>query len=426
MSDIERRNLDILEQHFRDGCKLNCIQKLGVEIEHFIVHEDTGASVTYYEECGVVYLLHEIESYYPRHYYEGEHLLGLYNNDCSISLEPAGQLEISIVPKESIRVIQKIYQTFLRQLLPVLQRCGYRLVTLGYQPVSRADDLPLIPKKRYDYMDQYFQSSGTRGRNMMRGTAATQVSIDYCCEKDFQRKYKSAYLLMPALKLLTDNTPVFEGAPYQGCLARTYIWNNVDSVRCGMIPGTFRPDFGFRSYAEYLWNLPLIFLPPPEGSVYTGSRPVKDIWKDHLITPEDVEHILSMTFLDVRVKHYVEIRGADSMPFEYVMAYLALIKGLFFKPEVLEELLAQYPVTEQNILDAENHLMKKGYDSEIYGQPASVFLWKLLDLAEDHLEDGEALCLLPFRKNIQKRMTLAKEYYGIYPQTIPTNHRRKF
>ena len=108
------------------------------------------------------------------------------------------------------------------------------------------------------------------------------------------------------------------------------------------------------------------------------------------------------------------------------MAYLALIKGLFFKPEVLEELLAQYPVTEQNILDAENHLMKKGYDSEIYGQPASVFLWKLLDLAEDHLEDGEALCLLPFRKNIPKRMTLAKEYYGIYPQTIPPNHRRKF
>ena len=74
MSDIERRNLDILEQHFRDGCKLNCIQKLGVEIEHFIVHEDTGASVTYYEECGVEYLLHEIESYYPRHYYKRENI----------------------------------------------------------------------------------------------------------------------------------------------------------------------------------------------------------------------------------------------------------------------------------------------------------------------------------------------------------------
>ena len=184
----ERENLDILEQHFRDGCKLNCVQKLGVEIEHFIVRSDSGESVTYYEEQGIESILRELAPEFPRRHCEAGHLLGLYNNDYAISLEPAGQLEVSIVPKESICVIQKIYQSFLKQLYPLLKRRRFRLVTLGYQPVSQVDSLPLIPKKRYEYMDHYFQTAGTRGRNMMRGTAATQVSIDYCCEEDFRRR----------------------------------------------------------------------------------------------------------------------------------------------------------------------------------------------------------------------------------------------
>ena len=320
------------------------------------------------------------------------------------------------------RQIQKIYQSFLKQLYPLLKRRRFRLVTLGYQPVSQVDSLPLIPKKRYEYMDHYFQTAGTRGRNMMRGTAATQVSIDYCCEEDFRRKYRAAYLLMPALKLLTDNTPVFEGRPCDGYLTRTKIWNHVDPARCGTFPGLFREDFGFRSYAEYLWNLPLIFRPDGNEAVYTGSRPTRELWADSLLTPEDVEHILSMTFLDVRLKNYVEIRGADSMPLEYVMAYLALIKGLFFTPHVLEALLERLPHTEEAIRTAEQELSARGYEGTLYGTPAPEFLWNLLDLAEEHLDGGEALCLLPFRQNIQKRTTVKREYYGNNTKTIPADH----
>ena len=405
----ESKNLILLEQHFRDGCKLNCIQKLGVEIEHFIVRADSGKSVTYYEEQGIESLLLELSPLYPRHYYEGNRLLGLCNNDYAISLEPAGQFEISIVPKESIRVIQKIYQSFLHQLDPLLKRRRFRLVSLGYQPVSCVDSLPLIPKKRYEYMDRYFQTSGTRGRHMMRGTAATQVSIDYCCEEDFRRKYRAAYLLMPALKLLTDNTPVFEGKACTSHLARTDIWNHVDNARCGIFPGLFHQDFGFRSYAEYLWNLPLIFRPSPDGPVYTGARPVKELWSDSLLTEEDISHILSMTFLDVRLKHYVEIRGADSMPPEYVTAYLALIKGLFFTPRVLDRLLNRLPHSEEEIRRTEQQLSSLGYGGNIYGAPAPEFLSGLLDLAEEHLDSGEALCLLPFRQTIQKNTTTKKD-----------------
>lgn len=403
--DKAQQNLEILEQYFRDGCKLNCVQKLGLEIEHFLVREDTLEAAAYSGKQGIESLLEELAPLYPRQYREGGRLLGLYNNDYALSLEPAGQLEVSIVPKENLRTIQRIYESFLRQIRPLLARRRWRLVTLGYQPKSRAEELPLIPKRRYEYMDAYFKGSGTRGRNMMRGTAATQVSIDYCSEEDFLRKYRAAYLLMPALKLLTDNTPVFEGRPCEGHLTRTGIWDRVDPARCGMIPGTFRSGFGFRAYGEYLWRLPLIFLPSPEGGVYTGSRTTAELFQDRLLTTGDIEHILSMTFLDVRLKHYLEIRGADSMPFGYVMAYLALIKGIFFHREVLEKLLAQYPVKEEDIRLAEASLAEKGFDGTIYGQKAASFLRELLELAESRLDDNEGICLLPFRQNVSRQAT---------------------
>ncbi|HIU76680.1 MAG TPA: hypothetical protein IAC62_12410 [Candidatus Pelethocola excrementipullorum] len=111
------------------------------------------------------------------------------------------------------------------------------------------------------------------------------------------------------------------------------------------------------------------------------------------------------------MKHYVEIRGADSMPMEYMVSYLALIKGLFFEKEVTEMLLRRYPVTIEDIRKAEDSLQRDGYQGEIYGKPAVKFIEELLNLAGDHLEDGESIYLLPFRQLLKHRMTLADEYH---------------
>ncbi len=409
-SYFKQQNLKILEEHFRNGCKMNCIQKLGMEIEHIIVHKDTLEAVTYYEKHGIGWLLDQLKPYYPHFYYEQDSLLGLSNADYSISLEPACQFEISIAPREDIRTIMKIYHSFLKILQPYLQQEGYEILNIGYQPKSKVNNLPLIPKQRYRFMDQYFKTSGTRGRNMMRGTAATQISIDYCSEEDFVRKYRTAYLIMPAIKFLTDNSPIFEGNPYSEHLARTEIWDNVDPKRCGIPKGLFDEDFGFHTYAEYLWNLPPIMKPEGDNFVYCGEDRVCDIWDERLLSLEDVDHIISMTFLDVRLKNYVEIRGADSIPAEYMMAYLAFIKGIFFDKQVSEILLSRYHVTIRDIQRADQSLCKDGYQGEIYGVLADQFFLELLTLAKTHLKNGEEELLDPFFSLVDEKTTLAAKY----------------
>ena len=167
-NQIEQQNLELLEQYFRDGCKWNCLQKLGVELEHFVIDRKNQKNVSYYGPDGIEELLEEWKEYYPGHECENGRLLGLYNNDYALSMEPAAQLEISMAPKESLRCIEKIYRNFSEAVRPSLERRGYELVTRGYRPFGRVDELDLIPKKRYEYMDAYFQESGTTGRNMMR------------------------------------------------------------------------------------------------------------------------------------------------------------------------------------------------------------------------------------------------------------------
>ncbi len=410
MTNYYEENLCRLVRHFERGCKIDCFQKLGLEVEHFIVEKSTGKSVSYYGERGVEAILGRLEMQYPHSYYEGDYLLGLYNSDYSLSLEPAAQLEISINPRGEIRHIREIYRHFEDQITPVLEDWGYRLVTRGYQPVSRVKELPLIPKKRYECMDDYFKTSGNRGIHMMRGTASAQISIDYFSEKDCVRKMRAAYILGPAIKLLTDCTPVFEGEPCRNHLMRTAIWRGVDPDRCGICPGIFREDFGFRAYGEYLMNLPLIFVPGEAGEdAYVRNLTAADIWKEKLLSPEEVEHILSMTFVDVRLKHYLELRSADCMPFSHVCAYLALIKGIFFHEDVLTQILAA-PVGEKEILQAEDSLMEKGFSGDIYGMPAQDYCGMVVRMAKNHLRPDEQALLYPMEQMIEEKRTLAEKY----------------
>ena len=139
-------------------------------------------------------------------------------------------------------------------------------MTVGYHPVTKIEEIKIIPKKRYDYMFEYFKTKGSHAHNMMKGTASLQVTIDYGSEEDYIKKFKIANALSPVLYALYDNGYYFEGAIWENHSLRAFIWANCDNDRSGIARGTFDGDFGYRKYAEYILNIPPIF-------VFDGQKP---------------------------------------------------------------------------------------------------------------------------------------------------------
>ena len=204
----------------------------------------------------------------------------------------------------------------------------------GYHPTRKAEELTLIPKERYRLMDKHFADLGTLGLRMMRASASTQVSIDYTSEADAVRKMRIASALAPVLGAIADNVAVYEREVGAYPLVRLAVWRNVDDDRCGVVPGVFKPGFGFGAYADWLLSTSPIFInaKQPDGTTVEqaeSTRSAGEIYKNTAMTKADIEHLISMFWPDVRLKRFVEIRPADSLPQEYLTGYAALIKGLF-------------------------------------------------------------------------------------------------
>lgn len=193
-------------------------------------------------------------------------------------------------------------------------------------------------------MDDYFRSLGTHGERMMRGSASTQVSVDYADETDAVRKMRVAQALAVVFASLTDNVSSFEaGRPEP--LSHIALWRDVDDARCGCVPGLFGKGFGFASYAKWLLGVCPIFVTRPsladlQGPALRGvaGLDAAQAYGDALMGAADIEHLLSMVWPDVRLKRFVEIRPADALPERSMAAYAALIKGLFSSGEILSRI----------------------------------------------------------------------------------------
>lgn len=393
-----------LVRFFERAAKPQKHQKLGIELEHFVLQAN-GHAAMYGGPNGVRDVVCELMSLYPdAQAIKGEDLLGFSVREFTITLEPAAQLEISIAPKEDLADIARIYREFASRLQRVLNPRGLKLHTAGCQPYSAVRTLPLIPKERYRLMDVHFAHTGTGGIEMMRGTASTQVSIDFFSAEDFRRKWQAAYFFTPLFKLLTDNSPYFEGHPVKTPLKRTDIWRRTDAARCGAVPEVFKPEYSFADYAHFLENMPLIFVPQDDACRPTGSQTAAKIWAGKNPTEAEILHILSMAFPDVRLKKYIEIRGADSLPLPYVLAYGALIKGLLYAEPSLDfaqEEIARLALDNAKLTACENDLMAHGWHGQIYDKPAREFAWHALDTAARYLAPADAAHLAAFRPVIE-------------------------
>ncbi len=402
-------NIDAIVSYFESGIKpAGSPGELGIELEHIIVHDDLSP-VPYSGEHGVAWVLGELQDDYPRETRDlhGD-LLGVDRPGEAVTIEPAAQLELSAGPFADLQAARTTFESFERKLESILAPVGERALAVGYHPTAAARDLELIPKRRYQFMNLYLGEKDTCGPCMMRGSASTQVSIDYTSTADCLRKLRLAFALVPALSLICDNSPVFEGRPRERKLVRTAIWQHVDADRCGLVPDVLDPSFDLRRYAAYILDAPAILVPCRKEQWCYSDRTFGAIYAERTMTRAEVEHAVSMFFTDVRLKTYIEIRPADAMPIPYVIAYAALIKGLFYDPaslDDLDELLGS--VRRADYEQAKEALMASGYDAEAYGMRASALCDEVVAIAKRGLDEGDRALLEPLARLVAQRVTLA-------------------
>lgn len=406
-------NVSKIADYFAKGENHN--KRLGVEMEYFVC--DKGGKLIGFHELSAV--LNEIADMHSwQKIYEKDNVVGLMCGDYVITLEPAGQLEISINAFEDIQDIEAVYDDFRQKWEPVLAGVGYSLLESGVFPTVETgeidpDALPLIPKDRYRYMNQYFESTGKHGKYMMRATASTQVSIDYSSMQDCMRKIRLLQKMTPLMMLLMENqSGLGKRENWKPHLFRLQIWNDVDSDRCGYIPGSLAPDFSYEDYARYIYQTPFILLNKDNEIIHVGEKSAKQYLAGAEI--DFVEHLLTMFFNHVRLKNYIEIRFADSVSKQRMLGYVALIKGLMYSEDSLSRLEALFENVQEiaDIQKMEQAIIENGYDALIHGQSATELLFKVYEIARENVSGADleylsGVLTLPileyiYRKDIDK------------------------
>ena len=358
-------------------------ENFGLEIEHFILDED-GNQIGFDE---ITPLIERIgQEITAEIIYVDGFSVGYVNEKYSVSLEPSCQFEISINPYSSLAVIESVYREFLELWEPVFRERGYSIVTSGNLPSVEQgkvhpDEITLTPKKRYQYMDAYFRQSGKYGKYMMRASASTQVSVDYSSESDLVRKLRVLQKISPILMLMmenkTDAGSALPDVPDKPHLFRIQEWDDLDPDRTGFFPHSMEADFGYEQIANVVYRTPLILLTDNGTTSYVGNKNAEDLLNEGVIAEEELdqtrrknltEHFLSMGFFHFRIKKYIEIRVADSVPINKALGYVALLKGIVYSDQnltLLEEELSDIDTIDK-IQDAVIKIEKDGHDAVIY------------------------------------------------------------
>ena len=390
--DYKKQNLARLVNYFESNSKEK--QLIGLKLEHFVVKAHTWESLTY--SRGIKQLLERLIPVWGTPMFFRENIIGIMRSGANINLEPGGQLRISIGPTNGIIELKKVYDNFSVKIATLLEDMGFKLLTVGYRPLTRVDDLPLVPAKRFEIFEEYFKQSGLMGKHMMKGCAATHVSIDYEDECDFKRKFRVANILSPLFAFICDNSKFFEGESFKGRMLRAQIWNNVCPLRTNLVPDCLDKDYGFLDYASYIYEMPAVMihlsgeLSPADGLTFAqffAERPLED---------EDVTRAVSMVFPDVCLKDRIELRVADSLPIHTALAYTALIKGLLYDNFNLDNLYDMtLGVRTHDVYFAKRELIAKGIDGVIYNRPVKDWIKRIFFMSQAGLGSDESPFFLP-------------------------------
>src|SRR5918996_2069963 len=355
---IESR--DDLLAVFSGGEKPRETWRIGTEHEKFVYRVGDHRAPSYDEPGGIRDLLNGLTQFGWKPVTEGGNVIALSGPDGPISLEPAGQFELSGAALENLHQTCAEAARHLGQCKMIGDQLGLGFLGLGMWPDKRREDLPIMPKGRYAIMLNYMPKVGSLGLDMMLRTCTIQVNLDYSSEADMVKKFRVGLALQPVATALFANSPFTEGKPNGYKSFRSHIWEDTDPDRTGMLPFVFEDGFGYERYCDYALDVPMYFVfrdgqyIDAAGQSFRdflvgklpalpGEKPTLADWTDHLST----------AFPEVRLKSFLEMRGADGGRWGRICALPALWVGLLYDGQALDaawDLVKHWTIDEREAL----------------------------------------------------------------------------
>ena len=336
-----------LADHIAAGCKPAEQFRIGTEHEKFGFRQADLATPPYEPSDGqpgsVRDLLVRLQAFGGTPIIDNGNIIGLKQGDAAISLEPAGQLELSGAPLETLHQTKAELDAHYDQVRSVAGGLEIGYLPLGFHPIASRAQMPWMPKSRYAIMRRYMPNVGTLGLDMMTRTCTVQVNLDYASEQDMVRKLRVSLLLQPLATALFANSPFTEGKPNGFLSYRAQVWTDTDNNRSGIPRVMFEPGFGFERYVEWLVDhVPMYFIYRDGRYVDVAGASFRDFMAGRLhnavgVVPtvgDFADHVTTV-FTDVRIKRFLEMRGADAGRADMMVAQSALWVGLLYDEAAL-------------------------------------------------------------------------------------------
>jgi glutamate--cysteine ligase len=428
-----------LSAYLASGCKPPAEFTIGTEHEAFGFNEALNPPA-YDGAGGIRDLLMEIEdSQGLIPILDNGNVIGLKGNGASLSLEPGGQFELSGATLPDLHATKAELDAHITRLHAAQASVGLRFAPLGFHPTARRADMPFMPKGRYKIMRDYMPKVGTRGMDMMLRTCTVQVNLDFASEADMVAKMRVGAALQPLATAMFANSPFLEGKPNGLLSNRAQVWTDTDNARSGIPRIIFEDGFGFEAYTDWLLDVPMYFVYREGVFVDAAGASFRDFMAGKLAampgeraTLGDFADHSTTAFPDVRLKRYIETRGADSGRPDMMLAQSAFWTGIFYDPAALAAAQALVkPLSYEDILALRAAVPHTGINTKFGAGTLRDLAGAAVEIAaaglqararHNHAGEDERIYLRPLQEIAAGAPTQAEhwlaQYHGAWRQDV--------
>ncbi len=372
------QNKEQIINYFKSGIKETDNLKIGIEHEKFLFDNKNNRRIDY---NSILKMFDQLYEFGWKPIYEKNNIIGLTKDDKSITLEPGNQIELSGAKLNNIHEACAESHEYLFELKQVIEKLNFKIISAGFDPISKLSDIPNNPKQRYEVMTKDMPEGGSLSLDMMYRTCGTQLNVDYVSEQDFTKKFKLSNYLTPINIALFANSSVLEKKDSGYFSYRSHAWQQTSR---GGLPEFFLEDFNFEKYADFAMNMSLLFL-QRDGKYISGKNyTFKDYMngkipevENKLPTENELSTHLGTIFTENRLKKYIELRSMDACGWDCLCSGPAFNTGLIYGnlDEALD-VVNKWDKTE--LLNAYKDAPKKGLSTQLMGK--DLFYWSSLIL----------------------------------------------